>query len=112
MKKKRPKLKVIKGKRKSYSKPLNEIEDDMRLKELGSGLMSNILTIIEERFSMEQQKIIISEIELLAEKDWDNIEVGKEFIGSVFDVIRQNSPTLKEGDEIVIEMLYRQNTEK
>lgn len=112
MKKKRPKLKVIKGKGKSYSKPVNELEDDMRLKELGGGLMSNILTIIEERFSVEQQKIIMSEIELLAEKDWDNIEVGKDFIGSVFDVIRQNSPTLKEGDKIVMEMLYRQNPGK
>ena len=63
MKKKRPKLKVIKGKGKPYSKPVNELEDDMRLKELGGGLMSNILTIIEERFSMEQQKTIMSEIE-------------------------------------------------
>jgi len=94
---------------KNKANQYDEIDkEEKELKELGSGLMDNILDILEEQCSVKLKEKIISQIEQMAQIDWGKVEVGKDFIGSIFDVIRTNC-SKKQSKEIIDEILSRPN---
>jgi hypothetical protein len=100
---------IIEGGKINRANHYDDIDkEEKRLKELGSGLMDNILDIVEEQCSVELKGKIICQIEQMAQKDWGKVEVGKDFIGSIIDVIRTNC-SRKQSKEIIDEILSRPN---
>jgi hypothetical protein len=98
---------IIEGGKTNRPNQYDEIDkEEERLRELGGGLMDNILDIVEEQCSVELKGRIISQIEQLAQKDWGKLEVGKGFIDSIIYVIRTNC-SKKQSKEIIDEILSR-----
>jgi len=100
---------IIEGGKKNRANQYGEIDkEEKKTQGISRGLMDNILDIVEEQCSVELKGKIISQIEQMAQKDWGKVEVGKDFIGSIIDVIRTNC-SRKQSKEIIDEILSRPN---